>query len=234
MAKEITLDNAVRYWTAADGNESVCSSVVEELNDITQISRDLCTSQFNKLNTEQIIGLSLDQLKYLLDKEDLGVDSEDQVFTAVMRWLEINANVLLKTEPETIHSMACDLIPLIRLPQCSFGKLVQLEKFAQKLEFNVEAYESRKLMKLALLAQRLRITLTEKIESEPGGTIEDFFESNQLGRDVDDEGIRSLSDLSEKYRDQLPAFLSTIDALDLDDWSFIDTWMTSRAQLFGV
>ena len=64
MAKDITLDNAVRYWTAADGNESVCSSVVEELNDITQVSRDLCTSQFNKLNTEQIIGLSLEQLKY--------------------------------------------------------------------------------------------------------------------------------------------------------------------------
>ena len=150
-----------------------------------------------------------------------------------MRWLEINANVLLKTEPETIHAMAIELIPLIRLPQCSFGKLVQLEKFAQKLEFNVEAYESRILMKLALLAQRLRITLTEKMENEPGGgCLEDFFENNQLKDD--DEGITSLSDLSEKYRDQLPAFLSTIDALDLDDWSFIDTWMTSRAQLFGV
>ena len=56
MGKEINLDNAVKYWTVADGNESVCSSVVEELNDITQVSRDLCTTQFNKLNTGRFYG----------------------------------------------------------------------------------------------------------------------------------------------------------------------------------
>lgn len=235
MGKEITLDNAVKYWTAADGNESVCSSVVEDLNDITQISRDLCTTQFGKLNTEQIISLSLDQLRYLLEKEDLGVESEDQVFTAVMRWLEINANVMLKSEPDTIHHMAVELIPLIRLPQCSFGRLVQLEKFAQRLEFSLEAYESRKLMKLALLAQRLRISLTEHLENNEtmGWDGLDSFFGGKTCEEAD-EGVKSLSDISDRYRTELPAFLSTIDALDLDDWSFIDIWMTKRTQLFGV
>ena len=66
MSKEITLDNAVKYWNAADGNESVCSSVVDDLADITEISKNLCSTQFSKLTTEQILTLNLEQLKFLL------------------------------------------------------------------------------------------------------------------------------------------------------------------------
>ena len=294
MSKEITLDNAVKYWNAADGNESVCSSVVDDLADITEISKNLCSTQFRNLTTEQIITLNLEQLKFLLMKEDLGVDNEDQVFTLVIKWLEINAHVMRRSEPDSlIHNMALELIPLVRLPQCSFSKLVELEKFAQKTEFNMDYENDRKLMKLALLAQRIRIALQEKENKElkekmarekeakerkaaernerkqkhkNKQTTKSQNQYEQMKNDpsnyekknnkiqcritknsappipnrsyeFDSDNTDSLlgsNKIDTEFRDQLPAFLSTIDALDLDDWSFIDTWVTKRTSLFGV
>lgn len=220
MSKEITLDNAVKYWNAADGNESVCSSVVDDLADITEISKNLCSTQFAKLTTDQIITLNLEQLKYLLLKDDLGVDHEDQVFSLVLKWLEINAHVMKNNDGNnTIHNMALELIPLVRLPQCSFGKLVQLEKFAQKIEFNMDYENDRKLMKLALLAQRIRIALQEKennekkeriLNSEAGSSIDPtnyekhnnkiFKKTNLNGVKVGKHGSAFQVDMNTPYR----------------------------------
>jgi len=146
MSKNIDLSNAVKYWRVADGNESVCSSVVDDLYDITKLSRDMCVQQFGKLNVDQTTNLNLEQMKYLLAQEDLGVESEDQIFVKVISWLEMQYKTHVPERPDIVHNMALNLIPQVRLPQCSFQNLVRYEKFAQKLEFNHT--EERKLMKL--------------------------------------------------------------------------------------
>lgn len=58
--------------------------------------------------------------------------------------------------------------------------------------------------------------------------------NNETELNNQDDSVLGSSKIDTEFRDQLPAFLSTIDALDLDDWSFIDTWVTKRCSLIGV
>ena len=134
MSENIDLSNAVKYWRVADGNESVCSSVVDDLYDITKLSRDMCVQQFGNLDVDQTTSLNLEQMKYLLAQEDLGAENEDQIFVKVMRkvdvekwriffenfcfsenfwfisWLEMQYKTHVPERPDIVHNMALNLV----------------------------------------------------------------------------------------------------------------------------
>ena len=93
---------------------------------------------------EEYLGLGLDQVLKFLGRDDLKVESEEQVFDAVIRWIEYDSN--------NRSQYIAKLLSLVRLPLLSPQSLVDRVKANPLVAQNIEC---RDLVDEALVAYHL-------------------------------------------------------------------------------
>lgn len=242
LAKQLHFTNAIGFVLFAEQ---------QSCDDLYKLSLNFVETNFLEIaeRSDEFLQMDVDQLTKLLKNEDLNVNSEEDVFNALKRWINHSENRL-----EHLPS----LLQLIKLPQLSSTFIADnVEKLCSTLETQkmlIEAYkfqlipERRNLCEFYGKPRKSTVGILLSIggmDSQKGTvTIESYDLRDNKWSLLKNMPTRRLQFGCSLYRDKLIIVggrdglktLNTVDAIDLQtmSWTSLSSPMTTTRHGLGV
>lgn len=242
LSKQLHFSNAIGFVLFAEQ---------QSCNDLYELSRSFVEANFMEVyeKSEEFLRMDIDQLTKLLKNDDLNVNSEEDVFNAIKKWID-------HSDDRIVHIPT--LLSLIKLPQLSATFI------ADNVEKMCSTFETQKMLldayKYQLIPERRnlreyyakprkstvgKLLVIGGMDSQKGAvTIESFDLRDNKWALLKNMPTRRLQFGCGLYRDKLIIVggrdglktLNTVDAIDLQtmSWTSLSSPMGTTRHGLGV